>query len=124
MRGALKHLRKKGFVHWLIVLLLTGIGIYLERVLDEMNAWVETRYKIYQWQQEHLSNPKTHAEWLAVIQIGDEEYWKGELDGRTPIKRDYLAKLLRILNTGEPLAIALDFDFRSPMPDGSLIDNK
>lgn len=57
---------------------------------------------------------------LAVVEIPDEEYWKGTLAGRRPIKRDYVARMVKALCDGGALVVALDFDLRSPAQDGSL----
>jgi CHASE2 domain-containing sensor protein len=51
-----------------------------------------------------------------LVFIEDEEYYKGELEGRRPLKRDYLAKLIRALNAYDVRVIALDVDLRVPDP--------
>jgi CHASE2 domain-containing sensor protein len=47
----------------------------------------------------------------------------GELAGRKPIRRDYLAKLIRAAGKANPALIALDFDLRSPSSDGNPIEH-
>jgi CHASE2 domain-containing sensor protein len=113
---------KKGWRHWVVVVLLGVLGIYLGRWLGHEDIWIEARYRIYYALQSlvpHEPRPKA----TAVVLIGDDEYWKGELARRSPIKRDYLAKLVRALASANAAVIALDFDMRSPTPDGSLVNN-
>jgi len=47
----------------------------------------------------------------------------GKLQGRIPIKRDYLASLIDKLDLAEARVIALDFDLRSPSPDGNPVES-
>lgn len=115
-------LRSKGFLYWLTVLVLVGGGTMVGHHLEEKGAWVELRYRIYQL-MEKLSHRQSYARNTVVILIGDEEYWKGELARRVPIKRSYLAKLLRALDAADPAVIAIDFDLRSPMPDGTIVEH-
>ncbi len=67
--------------------------------------------------------PNREPLWTAVVLIGDDDYWKGRLAGRSPIRRDYLADLVLDLDGCDPRSIVLDFNFRSPATDGSLADN-
>ncbi len=48
--------------------------------------------------------------------IDDEDFWKGPLARRTPLKRDYLACLVRALDAANPPVIALDIALPSPIP--------
>lgn len=115
-------LKKKGWRHWLVAVVLGVLGIYLGRWLGHEDIWIEARYRIYYALQSlvpHEPRPKS----TAVVLIGDDEYWKGELARRSPIKRDYLAKLVRALAAANAAVIALDFDMRSPTPDGTLVNN-
>ena len=52
----------------------------------------------------------------ALVLIGDDEYWGGELKRRVPIKRDYLAKLVNKLDQAQPELIVLDFILRRLRP--------
>ncbi|MFD1561263.1 CHASE2 domain-containing protein [Paraburkholderia silviterrae] len=60
---------------------------------------------------------------ITLLQIGDDEYWKGSLARRVPVKRDYLAALVNKLCAADPQVVALDFDLHSPVVDGSYNDN-
>jgi len=115
-------LRRKGLLYWVRVVVLMAIGTVVGDWLGRQEIWVDLRYRIYQAQ--HASGPrKPLAERTAVVLIGDDEYWKGELGRRVPIKRRYLAKLVRELDSANPAVIALDFDLASPLPDGSLVEH-
>ncbi|MGH9602346.1 MAG: CHASE2 domain-containing protein, partial [Terriglobales bacterium] len=122
--GRFAQLRKKGIGHWLTVLVLTALGTYIGHWISQKQVWVDVRYWIYQktFDAARVRGP-LYPKRTALVLIGDEEYWKGELAGRAPIKRDYLAKLVEKLDAADAAVIALDFDLRSPVPDGSLIEH-
>jgi CHASE2 domain-containing sensor protein len=115
-------LARKGSFYWLRVLILTVAGTALGHWLSDDQIWVDLRYKIYQ-QQLDLTPRKPFAERVVVVLIGDDDYWKGELGRRVPIKRSYLAKMVRELVAANPAVIALDFDLASPLPDGRLVEH-
>ena len=122
--GLWPQLRRKGAAHWLTVAVLTVLGTLAGHWISEKQIWVDVRYRIYQrtFDLTHPHGP-LYPKRTALVLVSDEEYWKGELAGRAPIKRDYLAKLVRKLDAAEPALIALDFDLRSPTTDGSLLDH-
>ncbi|MGH9508619.1 MAG: CHASE2 domain-containing protein [Terriglobales bacterium] len=122
--GIFAQLRGKGIVHWLIVLVLTALGTWIGHWISQKQVWVDVRYWIYQktFDAARVRGP-LYPKRTALVLIGDEEYWKGELGGRAPIKRDYLAKLVEKLDAADAAVIALDFDLRSPVPDGSMIEH-
>ena len=57
-----------------------------------------------------------------LVLIGDDEFWLGELSGRRPVKRSYLAIIVRALDSESVNAsvIALDFDLRLPKPNATV----
>jgi len=116
MKGILDQIRAKGVAYWITVLLLIALGTTLGEHLNESDLWLEAHYKTYQLLRK-LSPQRARSTRTMVVLIGDKEYWKGELARRIPIKRNYLAKLLRDLSAHDPGVIALDFDMRSPAPD-------
>ena len=118
----LRQLTHKGIFYWLRVVILTVLGTVFGHWLSDEQIWVDLRYKLYQ-QQLDLAPRKPFAERVVIVLIDDDDYWKGELGRRVPIKRSYLAKLVRALVAANPAVIALDFDFASPMADGSLIEH-
>jgi CHASE2 domain-containing sensor protein len=111
-------LRAKGMRYWFVVAFLTTAGAIVGQQLGREQIWIRTRYRIYQATQDTRSR-RAYARNTAVVLIPDDEYWKGDLAGRAPIKRDYLARLLRKLDQINPAVIALDFNLRSPTPDGN-----
>jgi CHASE2 domain-containing sensor protein len=117
-------LRSKGIAHWLTVLVLTAVGTWIGHWVGQKQTWVDVRYWIYQktFDAARIRGP-LYPKRTALVLIGDEEYWMGELAGRAPIKRDYLAKLVEKLDAADVAVIALDFDFRSPVPDGAMIEH-
>ncbi len=104
--------------YWFVVAVLTTAGVIVGQWVGREQIWIRTRYTIYQATQDTRSRC-AYARNTAVVLIPDDEYWKGDLAGRAPIKRDYLARLLRKLDQMNPAVIALDFSLRSPTPDGS-----
>ncbi len=105
--------------HWLSALALVAVGTLGGIELDRHDFAIEARYRVYGFLQEHLHGDR-HAKRTALVLIEDPEYWKGELGRRIPIKRTYLAKLLRKLEQAQPALIGIDFSLRSPVIDGSL----
>lgn len=108
-------LRKKGVRYWLTVIALVVIGTTVGEMLGEQYVWIRLRYRIYPVLQFLSGGAKGERKTVLVL-INDDDYWKGELARRSPLKRDYLACLVRVLNDAEPTVIALDIDLRSPIP--------
>ncbi|HTQ80856.1 MAG TPA: CHASE2 domain-containing protein [Thermoanaerobaculia bacterium] len=113
--------RRRPWGYWLWALLALILGTVTGEWLNEDLAWIGLKYRAY-GALESL-RPQSVPKWTALVLIGDEEYWKGELARRVPVKRDYLAKLLTALTPCQPMAVGIDFDLRSPTIDGSLPDN-
>ncbi len=122
--GFLQQLRAKGLAHWLWVLALTALGVWIGHQISEQRLWTDVRYRIYQetFAATRVRGP-LYPKRTALVLVQDEEYWKGELAGRAPIRRDYLARLVEKLDAADVAVIALDFDLRSPVPDGSLVEH-
>lgn len=110
-------LRRKGLPYWARLLLTVILVKSLVGWMDRQGILEGYRTSFYQLLQ-RTSPFKLADKNTVVVFIDDEDYWKGELDRRVPIKRDYLAKLLDKLDVADARVIALDFDLRSPDPDG------
>ena len=108
-------LRRKGKRYWLTVLALVVVGTVVGELLGDQYVWIKLRYRIYPILQAMTPGKKGERKTVLVL-IDDDDYWKGEFARRVPLKRDYLARLIRALNTAEPTVIALDIDLRSPIP--------
>ncbi|HEX7177973.1 MAG TPA: CHASE2 domain-containing protein [Pyrinomonadaceae bacterium] len=119
-RWVFKRVRQKGAFYWGTVVALIVIGVFVGRWLEKQEFALELRYKLFKMVQSASPN-KPFVQGTSVVLIGDEEYWKGDLARRIPIKRDYLAALLRRLDKADPAVIALDFDLRAQTPDGSYV---
>src|SRR6476659_726784 len=100
-------LRAKGKRYWLIVLLLLVVGTVVGEQLGEHGVWINLRYRLYAVLQHVVPSP-TKGRWTALVLIDDDDYWKGPFARRTPLKRDYLAKLIKTVETAKPKVIALD----------------
>src|ERR1700720_88202 len=61
------------------------------------------------------------AKFVRIVLVEDDEYWKGYPAGRSPIKRDYLAQIIRKLVAANVHVIAVDFDTRLPDPRSTII---
>jgi len=114
----LGQLAKKKLWYWVKVGVIIIAGVVAGHWLDEEGYLIGPRYKTYQLIQS-LSPFPPYPQHTALVLIQDEEYWRGEPAGRAPIKRDYLARLVEALARADAGLIAVDFDLRSQMPDGS-----
>ena len=112
-----RQLRDHSLRHWLIVIAILGIGTYGGHKLGEWNGWINLRYRLYQSFLGHLSVKNPRPKRSVLVLITDNEFWAPPLSGRSPLKRDYLANLIRKLDTGNPQVIALDVDLSATLPD-------
>jgi len=118
-----QQLRDKGFSYWAWIVFLTITGVLAGQLIGQRDLWREIRYKIYRFQTTALTPHHPADLPLTFVLIRDDQYWSGPLARRSPIKRDYLADLIRAVDRADPAVIAVDFDLRSPIADGSLIEN-
>jgi len=102
---------------------LTVIGVLVGQLIGQRDLWREIRYKIYRFQTTALTPHRPADLPVAFVLIRDDQYWTGPLARRSPIKRDYLAELIHAVDRADPAVIAVDFDLRSPIADGSLVEN-
>ncbi len=119
----LKDLQGKGCFYWIFVLFLIPIGMLLGEWLGEQNVWVKARYQIYRGLQSISAHSITYPTRTAVVLIGDDEFWKGDLARRTPLKRRYLADLIRKIDAADPALIALDIGLRSQTADTGFVEH-
>lgn len=106
---------RKGWRYWVRLAMFVVIGAWLGHWLGAHGFWIDVRYQMHQMIAQLGPFPHSPRE-TRVVLIGDEEYWKGPLAGRRPIKRDYLGQLVEALDSANAAVIALDFDLRSPDP--------
>ena len=116
----LRRCKAKGWSYWIgavIVLIVATTGshfVYEELRLEGL------RESFFQTLAEWVPRP-TEPRYTRMVLIEDDEYWKGELAGRRPIKRRYLAQLVADLAQANAHVIALDFDVRLPDPSSLTI---
>ena len=104
-------------------MLITAVIVQSLVTWADSKGWITGyRYAFYRFLQKANPN-KAVDQHTVVITIEDDEYWKGKLQGRVPIKRDYLARLIEKLDAAEANVIALDFDLRSPTSDGKPVES-
>ena len=115
-------LREKSFAYWVRLLITIAVVQSLVTWADNHGFITGYRYAFYRFLQS-LDHHKAVDQNTVVITIDDDEYWEGKLQGRIPIKRDYLASLIEKLDAAEAKVIALDFDLRSPSPDGNPVES-
>ncbi len=108
-------------------IILIVVGIIIAETLEENHAFLDLRYLAYEINQNMTARLKGDL-WdhnTVVVLIGDEEFWKqGSYARRTPINYKKLAELMSALDQLGPKVIAVDFDFASPMPDGSIVQHE
>jgi CHASE2 domain-containing sensor protein len=122
VRSVLQFFRRKPKRHWVITVVLIVVGMVGGSFLDDSRLLIDLRYFLYRGFA-RLAPRQAIPKWTVLILVDDQEYWKGDLARRVPIRRDYLAHLVHNLDLCDPEAIALDFDLRSPATDGSLKEN-
>lgn len=110
---------------WLSAAVLICAGIYVGSWLEKNHAFLDVRYIAHQFTQELGSKLKgnLYDHDTVLVLIDDDDFWPGSYKARRPIDKNNLADLLSKLDEYNPKVIAIDFDFRSPMPDGSLVEH-
>ena len=113
--------RARGLRYWILGVLFAIAGWKVGHALDAIPAWVELKYASYH-QLRQLRGGPSRLPTTILVAIGDAEYYGPELAARKPLRRDYLARLVTAIADAGPRLIALDVDFRSPIPDGTSPD--
>ena len=115
-----KVLRGKGLRYWLTALIVLVMSVWISPyVYDHLRignvGFADIRSATF---QKLLAWGPTPPEptFVKLVLIEDDEYW-GTLAGRTPLKRDYLGRIVETLVRNNVHSIALDFDLRLPQPD-------
>ncbi|HEY7642586.1 MAG TPA: CHASE2 domain-containing protein [Steroidobacteraceae bacterium] len=108
-------LRDKGVRHWAVALVILLLGFAAQRFIQSLPVVQVWKARLSQELLQLHFRP-IQPRYVELVLIGDEEYWHGELAGRTPTKRDYLARLVDRLVAADAQTIALDFDMRLPDP--------
>jgi CHASE2 domain-containing sensor protein len=114
-----RQLAGRSIAYWLSAAVSVVIGMAAGYYLDHEDYAIEARYAVHGALQNFLHGDR-HAKRTVLVLIDDQEFWKGELGRRIPVKRTYLAKLLRKLGGAQPALVGIDLVLRSPAVDGSL----
>ena len=107
-KDSYRHLSGKGVTHWLIVTILVLSGILIGEFISEHKLLIGPRHWVYKWMQRASWTSPTYSNRVYTVTITDEDFWKGPLVGRTPLKRKYLADLITRIDSVHPRVIALD----------------
>jgi|SRR5215213_635137 len=110
-------LARKSPAYWIRVLILITAGLSIGSRVDNTAFATQLRASTLRFLQA-LTPKSTLPHHTALVLIGDDEYWSAALGGRAPMRRDYLARLVRELEKASPAVIALDFDLHSTSVDG------
>lgn len=109
----------KGWRHWAVAGAILVAASLATPYVDEALNLVRLRYWLYQ-ELAALAPRALEPHYARVLLIGDDEFWKGAPEGRRPIKRDYLAAIVRALDAADVSVIALDFDVRLGDPEAQV----
>lgn len=115
-KRVLLRLRKRGVRYWMSALIVLLVSVFGTRYVYDFLGLTEARSAVFQWVLDIRPNAP-QPKFVKVVLIEDDEYWNGYPDGRRPIKRDYLARLIDKLASANARVIGLDFDIRLPDPD-------
>jgi CHASE2 domain-containing sensor protein len=90
--------------------------------LNESESLLGVRYTLYRCALYCLPW-KPYARETCIVLIDDDTYYKGEPAGRSPLKRHFLANLVKEVAAYHPAVIAIDVDLRSEDPTGRQLSN-
>lgn len=108
-------LKQKGLRYWVTAVIIFILTFTASPYVYEYLQLTQARTRVFQQLLDWGPYP-AEPKFVRVVLIEDNEYWLGELAGRRPIKRNYLAGLIDKLAKENVQVIAIDFDIRSPNP--------
>jgi CHASE2 domain-containing sensor protein len=107
--------RDLGLRYWMSAIIVLIASVIATPFVYDFFQLDTARSRLFQWLAASSPRP-LEPRFVKVVLIGDDEYWVGDLAGRRPIKRDYLADLVTRLDQAKAQVIALDFDLRLADP--------
>lgn len=113
-------LMSHGARYWVTAALVLAFSLAVAPRVEEFLHLQKFQYGVYQRLSELAPRPLLPRS-LKVVLIQDDEFWLGPPSGRRPLKRKYLADLVRALDEANVRAIALDFDLRTPDPSSARV---
>jgi CHASE2 domain-containing sensor protein len=93
--------------HWVVAAALIAAGSLYSATLESFPPLFNFRYRIYYFLL-NLSPREPFPTDTTIVALDDDLFWHGELARRSPVKRRYLAKLVREIAKFHPKVIALD----------------
>lgn len=110
-------LRSKSRLYWFSVIVIAAVvPLAVEHFKDALQPVSDWSYQ----QLSELSPRPLRARYAKAVMIGDDEFWKGEPQGRTPLDRNYLARLVQALARTNAAVIAIDVIFPLPYPRATI----
>jgi CHASE2 domain-containing sensor protein len=116
---------RKGVWYWVRLLCLLILGAFASHRLKEDTqdtSLTDLRYWLYRHQLGMQSRAPDYPRRTAIVTIEDDDYWGNDFAGRSPLRRDLLAKILDKLSQAGVNTVVLDVDLRSPDPEHPDID--
>jgi len=111
-------LKSKPIRYWVEAALLSIIGIWVGHYIGTHGVWLNSRYSLYSLMQK-TNWRRPYVQHTFVVTVDDDDFWKGKFNGRAPVRRDLLGCMISRLAEAQARVIAVDFDLRSPVADGS-----
>lgn len=118
-------LGRRSWPEWVVFVALLAGSAALGNHLSSGTVWIDARAKIYQ-SLTAFGRSDRLPQRTAIVLLDDTDYWTDtspdskapELAGRVPTNRAYIAELIDRLVDAHVGLIVLDFDLRSPDPQG------
>jgi CHASE2 domain-containing sensor protein len=105
----------KGVQHWMGVAAALLLGLWVGHLLRGQEWWQAIRFATYRAVDNVDPDDRVHASRTVTVMIGDAEYDSPELQRRTPLNREYLARLVDAVAAHKPHVIAIDVDLTAPL---------
>ena len=113
-RSVWQSIIRKGSWHWGRFAVLMILGWFAGHALKRSPYLTDFRYWLYRHELQLQSRTTDYPRTTAVVVLDDSDYWGADLAGRSPLKRDRLAKILDTLRLASVNTVVLDVDLRSP----------
>jgi CHASE2 domain-containing sensor protein len=107
---------RKGIWHWVRFAILLVVAYFAGHALKKLPQLTGFRYWIYRHQIQMQHGAPDYPRRTAVVAIEDTDFWGPEFAGRSPLRRDLIAKILDKLRLAGVNIVVLDIDLRSPDP--------
>jgi hypothetical protein len=109
-------LKRKSFRYWLSAIFVFVLSVAGSQAVYEFLGLNKVRAAYFQYLLDH-GPVAAEPGYVSLVLIDDKEYWTGPPEGRVPLNREYLTKVVDSLVSSNVRVIAIDFDMRLPKPD-------